>query len=452
MKTKKCYTYLAVAGLCLNLSHCQLNEEVTKQVDPPFKQVDVAFTCHQIISEEGDSIHLSNGSSILIPKDAFVDSAGNLYHGKLQINYREFHQASEILASGISMRYDSAGQQLSFQTAGMFEIRAQSANHQDLQIAPGKNLLVNMASHVNGSEYNFYYLDEQSGWKYRGNKNVRINEEKQKRLSEIPLPPPIPVKPAEQDRHQKVFNLTFDKNTHPELDPYSDLVWQYAGEKGDAEKDPELNSWVFSYNWGKADLGKYREQEMYFELTLQQGLTSFKTYIHPVLTGKKLEAALQEFNSRMEQYKKKKESIEQAAKQALLEADFLRSYTIQQFGIYNWDCIHRQPERMAIQASFSFDDPSIVAGKGITAYLITGSNRSLVRYEYENWNHFSFDPQQQNKLILILPGNRIALFSEEQFSHLDIDKIKADKCFQFHLHVAKTTVNNLDDLSKLINS
>ena len=88
------------------------------------------------------------------------------------------------------------------QTAGMFEIKAYS-NNLEVFVAEGKSVGVNMATNVDGDNYDFWELNLKTGaWANLGNSAAQENLEKQKAqkeiatLSEIKIPTP----PAKFDK------------------------------------------------------------------------------------------------------------------------------------------------------------------------------------------------------------------------------------------------------------
>ena len=68
------------------------------------------------------------------------------------------HTIPEILASGIPMRYDSAGVKQSFESAGMIEIKG-IQNGKEIKLKQNKKIEINMASQKKGDRFNLYYLD-----------------------------------------------------------------------------------------------------------------------------------------------------------------------------------------------------------------------------------------------------------------------------------------------------
>jgi WD40 repeat protein len=128
-------------------------------VKPVFSNTDVAFKHLVVKTEVGANFKLPNGTKIQVPQDAFVDKNNKPIVGNVDLEYREFHNAAQILASGIPMTYDSAGVTHQFESAGMFEIRGFQDN-EPIFIAKNKGINVDMASFVKGDDFRFYYLDQ----------------------------------------------------------------------------------------------------------------------------------------------------------------------------------------------------------------------------------------------------------------------------------------------------
>lgn len=121
--------------------------------------LDVKFNAWEMDADKAKVFKLKNGSNIHVPAGAFIDKFGQPVKGKVEIKYREFHNAADIIASGIPMHYDSAGTRHHFESGGMFEIRG-NQNGEPVFLANGKNIDVNMVSYNKDKNFNHYYLDE----------------------------------------------------------------------------------------------------------------------------------------------------------------------------------------------------------------------------------------------------------------------------------------------------
>ena len=69
-------------------------------VAPPIKGVDVPFKDYKVEVAKGAVLETATGSTISIPANAFIDKDGNPIEGEVTIKFREFHDATDIIASG----------------------------------------------------------------------------------------------------------------------------------------------------------------------------------------------------------------------------------------------------------------------------------------------------------------------------------------------------------------
>jgi hypothetical protein len=134
-------------------------------VQPPIAGLDIWKSIYTTNATTGGLVEYPSGTKIIIPAHAFVDAGGNEIKGDVTIDYREFRDPVDILVSGITMVYDSAGIKGDFESAGMFEINA-SVNGKEVFLAPGKKVDVEFAVVDTASTFNFYRLDPVKGWQY----------------------------------------------------------------------------------------------------------------------------------------------------------------------------------------------------------------------------------------------------------------------------------------------
>ncbi|MCU0449052.1 MAG: WD40 repeat domain-containing protein [Bernardetiaceae bacterium] len=122
---------------------------------PTFAGFDVPFQTLEVEAGAGRAFRLASGSQVRVPAGAFVDQRGQPVAGQVQLRYREFHQAAEIIASGIPMEYQNGV----FESGGMFELRGQQGGV-PVYIAPGKRIEVKLASFTDDPGFKHYYLEE----------------------------------------------------------------------------------------------------------------------------------------------------------------------------------------------------------------------------------------------------------------------------------------------------
>ncbi|WP_299459403.1 hypothetical protein [uncultured Microscilla sp.] len=141
--------------------HTSINHHFQSSIASPFdnKKIDVAYSQWEMDASKAKVFKLNNGSNIEVPAGAFVNKLGEPVKGNVKIKYREFHNAADIIASGLPMHYDSAGVRHHFESGGMFELRG-SQNGEPVFIAPHKNVEVNLVSYNKDKRFNHYFLDE----------------------------------------------------------------------------------------------------------------------------------------------------------------------------------------------------------------------------------------------------------------------------------------------------
>lgn len=158
---------LVVAGVFVFQGSESGNEVVHTEsfsIEGPCDGVNIPFVSNSVDAGDGGVLEF-NGSTITIPPNAFVHCEGGDVEGDVDIRFRDFHDNVDVLLSGIPMKYDSAGTQYNFETAGMFELRG-SQNGEELCIKDGKQVLVDLKS-TYGDGFNNYLLDIETGdWAY----------------------------------------------------------------------------------------------------------------------------------------------------------------------------------------------------------------------------------------------------------------------------------------------
>jgi hypothetical protein len=376
-----------------------------------------------------------------------VDAKGNKVTAPVELKYREFHSQADIIASGIPMVYDSAGQSCNFESAGMFDINA-FAGEEPVFIADQKNLSVEMASFKPGDNFNFYYYDpETNNWDYQGTKTAGQNQEKIKQKEALANTPDVPKIPQKVDKNTPVFNLDVNYDLYPELKEFAGIMWQYAGTN--PKQDPENNQWLFKEDWKYVELNSLDRAEGTYKLHLNAGKQAFETVVRPVLKGADYEKALAKFKVKMGNYEQALTERKQEEDRLSRQADLLRSFEVKQFGIYNWDRIYKQPNVVRVAASFQFDQR--VDTKNMVVYLVSSKDKAVVTYYGTHADMFSFDPEDKNCLIAVMPGDKLAVFDENDFAQLNPAAIR-DQNHVFKLHTIEKNIASVEDLDAYIKS
>ena len=444
---------------------CKTSIQKTAHVAPPLTNVDVPAQRHVINASRQSTIKTETGTSIEIPANAFVDKKGNPVNGEVSIDYREFHTAADVIASGITMKYDSAGSSHFFQTAGMFEIKGY-ANEEEIFIAADKALTVNMASQVKEEGYNFYALNTETGdWNFLGTdaSSVAASEaessETNGEIAESDFSDTafsVPVKPVMLNRvnsDKPVLNFDIDYSDHPELKAFRSVVWQYA--EGSEFPNPENNQWIYEKPWNDMLLYAFNDKKMWYKLELIRGLEKYTTVIQPVLSEKQYARAQETFEAGMKAYEAAMKGREEEIKRQEMEQAMVRSFQVTGFGIYNWDRIYKQEEAVQVMAQFKLPENVDADFQKISIYLISGESRAIMRYNKSDFERFSFNPKETNRIVAVLPGNKIAYFSSEAFNNIDITPFEITKKpmpYTFKLDLNDMKVENMLQLNEVIAS
>lgn len=417
-----------------------------QEVAPPLNSVDVPFQNFDVTNSNAQTINLDNGTSIEIPANAFVDANGNAITTAVKISYREFHTAADILASGIPMKASHNGLDGDMQTAGMFEINA-SVNDQKVFVAEGKNIGVNMASNVDGDNYDFWELNQETGaWENLGGSTAQPNIKKQEAektiasLSKMRAPTP----PAKFDKAKPVLNFDLNLDSYPELKSMKNIFWQFTG-KGE---NPKNNPWVFEEKWTSADIKKGSRGNEYI-MVLKSDKKNFSTTVCPSQKGKEFDEALSNYETALKEYKSNETTKEERMNFMKRQADFVRSFQIQNMGIYNCDALIGNPDALAFEAKFDFGSDVPTSHSKVNVYLITNDARSVIAYPYTTRRNILLDPAMDNQLIAILPNNKYATFTQQDFdANLEEMKNSNGKVFTFKMNVETEPIESVEDLTK----
>lgn len=420
-------------------------------VAPPLQGVDVPFKKLTVNATNGGVLRLENGTKINVPANAFTNAAGQIVSGDVELQYREFHDAADLLASGIIMHDPETG--VYMQTAGMFELVGNQGG-EAVNIAEGKTVNVDMASYVNdGTEFDFFYLKkDEAKWDKLGTCPAKPNLEKEaaiKRVQERMAQNTKPIAISKSQKGNFVFNLDVDYDAFPELKAFSGVIWEYAGNKEDAEH-PQKNPAIFETDWSEIKLIAGRSEGEYM-LSLKDGKVNATFPVRPVMTGKNYETANADFKKRMDKYNNIVADIEREKSRVEQEGDVMRTFGVKKFGIYNWD-VCNQPGRVQCSLALNFQgtDMSHLQNK-MTYFLITAQNRSLIRYSYEDLtSHFSYNPTQKNLLVAVLPDNHLAVCNYNDFYNLNAEQVAASHKANLTMKALPNAIKDMKDLQETL--
>ncbi|HEY1038630.1 MAG TPA: hypothetical protein VGF30_04455 [Bacteroidia bacterium] len=308
------------------------DKENKKFIRPVLAASKAPYSKYAVNAKSGGTIKHTSTSKIIVPKSAFVKKDGKEVNGTVEIHYREMHDVADQLVSGIPMHYDTAGNKMHFESAGMIDIKGFQGG-EEVFIKPGKQLDIDMVSKKDGDRFNLYYLDTVGRkWTCIGKDKVvslkeehytpasqndrptnlelvydynikKLEEVKQqeitstdKKITALPTPV-VPQKPLAADKDRKQFKLNVNFNQYPELKAFEGCVF---------EVDPSNTQYTKEFNtiaWSDAQISDSDIKGKYY-LNLSLGYRKEKLLVYPVFEGKKLEEVNITFNKKLTEYQK----------------------------------------------------------------------------------------------------------------------------------------------------
>lgn len=315
-------------------------QEARRFVSAPSSKLAIPYSSYKVNNSKGGEIKHTTSSKIKIPKNSFIDKSGKDVVGDVTIEYREFHDKGDIIASGIPMVYDSAGKKYNLESAGMFDIKG-SQNGEAVYIKEGNNLAVELASGSAEDRFNQYYLDTiEKNWKYikhdeiitfketslkskevsQNSKADRPTTTSNKKLEtlkqeiEIVLPKKIdsvkvvytkktdalpkakePAKPS-KPTGKPTFVIDGSKEEFPELAAFENVIFEIGDENTNYQKSFNDITW----NDVKVSEGPQKGKNYLLTLTLRNRVE--KLIVYPVLSGTDFEKANKKYQQKFSDY------------------------------------------------------------------------------------------------------------------------------------------------------
>ncbi|MDX2303636.1 MAG: hypothetical protein NW226_12600 [Microscillaceae bacterium] len=482
--------YLLGVSVLFFLTDCKTSDPVETNAQTPFIQsplphLDVAYTRYSFDAEKGALLEYESGTQIKIAPNSLVDSTGKLVKGNIALDYREFHDAVDVLVSGIPMKYDSAGTNQVFQTAGMYDIRAFQGK-QALKIAQGKSIEVNMASLQPEANYNFYYLDTlHKKWVYKTTSSVKPNPEKIKLRQEIENKRPVPFSDMFILNYGQAVDIAFgnDQNIvqqnlgifHQKLKPYGiqylhnlmlpdrviyqgntypayDMLWKKLENK-------TLPQWLNEegLEWYESESGDWKRAA--FITQISPGIYQL-SILHPVKKRyfslkiqavMRIAAMLKYSPAQWQQnYKQALAEIAQEEEKIKKVADVFRNIEISEFGIYNYDRYFKISDAVVVKADFMLK--SNTAQKPVKVYYINTKDRAVIPYDRLSWGKVSLTKDSTAQFFAIMPDYSLAHYTSEEYLKIDFEQLseQSSPSYAFALSAQTDLVKTRDELRKAL--
>ncbi|MFL5766111.1 MAG: hypothetical protein ACJ77K_19355 [Bacteroidia bacterium] len=460
----------------------------------PMRSMDKPLTDLVIDNSKDSTIVFSTGSLITIPAGSFEDESGTALSGKVEIHYREFHDAVDILFSGIPMNYDSAGTEYQFESAGMFEITA-TKDGKPVRLKSGKELKINMISrNPDPDKFNFYTLDTVGRkWDYVSENTaqngtcIRAYEDRvagendrrhPQRIAEEALLNAKPVAPSMADPAKQNFRIDFDADEFPELAVFEGIKFEPVKEEKDY--DPAMAK----KTWEEVEVKRGKNGSQYV-VTFSSGKEKHSFTVVPVVDEKDYAAAMNDFSIRQAKYEamlSERRRTSSAANDsmyalnshfknlasgadldqrfdAFISGDYknttrdllvYRTFSIRRLGVHNSD----------LPLPFFVNESGLITGDFNaeftvenenamlkSVFLIRRSVNSLFSVSSQNFSRFPFNKKNIDLMVGITDENQIVYIQDA-----DLKATKAEgKNIRFNMKKVPGEIAKAEDLKKFLN-
>lgn len=422
----------------------KLNQIVSRKAsDKPIKSINLPVEKLAFHADSGGIFKLKSGTVIQFPKSAFVDKNGNKITDVVKIEFEEYHKTSEIFLSGINMMYEQNGEAQPFESAGMFKIDGTCKN-QSIEIAEGKNLRIDLASLKKEDNYDFFVMNDENGqWERINSTSVNkdttsflVNSRTSKEATNQEIENKIP-EVANPDA--TVLDLDLDYSRYPQLKEFYGVAWQIENKKNDQTE------WL-KEDWDNIKLVSTGSGINDFRLDFRKLNTITSVKVKPVLSEEARSKIEKAYQLEEENQRKLLPLLANILNQNINESKFIRSLTINGFGIYNCDRVIQMENPVALDAVFQVDGQDIRNGK---FYLLSNNNSSITQY----YNKFKFDNNRNNRLVFILSDNKIGFVDAETIRTIGMSAIKSEeKEFKVNIEVQPIDISfdSPDELIQLL--
>jgi hypothetical protein len=472
------WSFLSVMGAVFLLVACQQPEATSVEVLPPVVQPPIPEANPELVSFEVDGLlggryQHPSGTSLCIPEGAFKTQDGKPVEGPVQLFFREFHDAASIFLAGIPMEYQDGH----FTTAGSFELRAEQDGN-PLLLAPDKGIDVRMASWEAGTDYDFFFLDEEKtrGWNYLGTSEPEVNAEQvalREKVEKMNPGLPFPL-----NRKYMAFN-------------FEAILDVYYNNRVSRQQEEELLGKMEAYGlgWTKAQIHQqieFRGKWIHASLMVWKNVSgkSFPSWTDHQWNGKLTQVrgnvydyrivnrkdSSQVFETRMlavmplkelfafppekwkEDYQGALAAIEAERLRMEMMASVYRNFEINQLGIYNWDKFLKQEDRLILAADFLYPAGTNERLTEKEVVFITGDNKGIIKFPEHSWEAMALAPDEGGRIFTLLPGNRLAVYSAQRYQEVDFNGLRQQEtpAYDFKLETSETVIRSEDDFRQLL--
>ena len=397
------------------------DETTSTALKPPISTVLIKYNDYKINPAKDTVIIHKSGAVLEIPKNAFLDANGVVVTEDVNLKFRSFSNPLEIYLAGIPMTATINGEEKVYESAGMFEIRA-DRNGEKLFVNKESKIKVTLESFENDTNFNTYDLEEETGvWVETGKDEIRVKS-KAEELNKIPKRPTPPKKAG---RH--AFQIEDMLYENSEISKYENVWFTPVDGKscGFDSKDiklKDLKNGTFEVTfvpWIKVEGTKTKcicylsfKDDSEYSIAMKDYQKKYAKQIASVKAAKAvIEKEWDAYAIKLQKYRVFRARKE--IKNLKGSQKILRTLQVNNFGFVNCDRPINIPKGGKI--SVTYVDANGKEFKLHNVVLIEKGRNALFRYT----NEIKFNPTKENLLWGITKNGKLAYFSPENFKALE---------------------------------
>ncbi len=393
----------------------------------PIEGLDIPYQHFDVDPKVDNVIVTASGTTIRVPKNAFLDEAGIPITSNVKLEYREFRNPLDFYVAGIPMELNENGEDKVFVSGGMFEINASNAKNTSVFVNPVNKIKVDLLSTSKSKDFNVYDLDKETNqWIAKGKDLITVTR-KEDEIESLNIPHrPQVAKPYS-------FSIKDDTGEFPEISEYENVKFtpvdpakckiSHAQEMKVIPRKHGLFEVVSILKFGNLR----KENSCLCYLSFEEG----KDYSEALKTYKKKYGAQIAKRDAIEKLWKKYEFdlIKNKIQKSDLNEKITRTLEVNQFGFVNLDYPTSYPKGVELPAVFTDINGNKLLLRNIV--LIEKGTNAIYRYK----DVIKFNPYKDNILCGITEDNKLAYIKKDELAK----HTKNSKRIKMHLFEGKLT-------------
>jgi hypothetical protein len=374
-----------------------------QKIEAPLSNNTLAFDLYAYKQDTSIVIATSKGTLIKIDPNTFTYANGAIVYNQIQIKVREMHTANDIFKSGIPMSVDGARNNF-LQSGGMLEIRAFD-NTEELKIADGKSIDIELANFSPANGFSLFYLQGNENWKVNDTFNLKKNERKANALNKIVnlLKQPFKKKSSlVNDNYLIVANL----KEVPHLKAFQNQNWKILD-----GTNPEIVEKCMRFSWDDVVVTPIKNKKNIYNLAFTRSIMvqgsgydtiSLNVQATPSYTSDT------SFTKQLDEYNKAIVRLNDEKIRLQAEADMVSSFQIRQLGIWNIDKIMNNEDLVKYSLKFDFEKQIDPLVNHVKLFVLYEEDNSVVYYLPQDWDKVRLSKTKRTSLVAVLPNNKVA--------------------------------------------